>query len=76
MVTENEARQVALNDSLKQRLREVEAIQGTLNMDKSRAEASLTQLHDQRGQLEEKVKELESRLRYSLFSRSLVINEA
>lgn len=62
-ITENEARQAALADSLRDRIREMEANHGNLEMLKSRNEATVHQLSEERRQADEKIRDLEGRLR-------------
>lgn len=69
MFSENEARQAALNDSLKQRLRDLESVQGSLHTDKSRVEAALHQNQEEKRQKDEKIRDLETRLRVYIQER-------
>lgn len=50
-------------ESLRARIREMEASQGSLEMMKSRNEAAVGQLTDEKRQCDEKIRDLEGRLR-------------
>lgn len=66
---ENEARLSAHVESLKDRLKDIESSQGNLNVEKTRAESMIKQLQDEKRSSEEKVRELEGRLRVYLQER-------
>ena len=53
--TENEARQCALVESLRERIREMESANGTLENMRTRTEATISQLTEEKRQFEEKV---------------------
>ena len=53
--TENEARQCALVESLRERIREMESAHGTLENMRTRTEATISQLTEEKRQFEEKV---------------------
>lgn len=54
-IIENEARQAALVESLRDRIREMESTHGTLENMRSRTEATVNQLTEEKRQFEEKV---------------------
>ncbi|XP_067938606.1 coiled-coil domain-containing protein 170-like [Watersipora subatra] len=66
---ENEARQVALVESHRERMREMEAAHGNLEMMKSRNEATVNQLSEEKRHVDEKVRDLEGRLRVYIQER-------
>ncbi|KAF6021904.1 CCDC170 [Bugula neritina] len=66
---ENEARQASLVESLRDRIREVEATQGNLEMMKARSEVTSNQLAEEKRQSDEKIRDLEGRLRIYIQER-------